>query len=137
MKIGVHPTGGLAWISKPYESSISDNLLLEDSDFFDYIEPGDVVLADRGYTCHHLFAEKKAYLITPPFKPSDGGPLSIEDGEKAKIIAKARIHVERFNDRFKTFKFVQGPVNRAKLCVFEEAVYVCAFLANFSRCLAE
>ena len=39
--------------------------------------------------------------------------------------------------RFKTFEFVAGPVKEHQEVVLEEAVYVCAFLANFSRLLVE
>ena len=57
------------------------------------------MLADRGYTCKHLFAEKGATLLTPAFKPRDGQPMSEEDIEVGRFIARARIHIERYNDR--------------------------------------
>lgn len=31
------------------------------------VEPGDAVMADRGFTVRDLLAEKCAYLIMPPF----------------------------------------------------------------------
>ena len=39
------------------------------------------------------------YLLTPPFKPRDGQPMPEDQIELGKAIAKARIHIERFNDR--------------------------------------
>ena len=99
MNIGIRPDGGMSYISKPFESSISDNGTIEDSDMLDYIDNGDTVLGDRGYTCAHLFAEKGAHLLTPANKPRNGQPMSEEDIEVGKFIASARIHIERYNDR--------------------------------------
>ena len=99
MNIGIRPDGGMSYVSKPFESSISDNGTIEDSDMLDYIDKGDTVLGDRGYTCKHLFAEKGAHLLTPPWKPRDGSPMSEEDIALGRAIASARVHIERFNER--------------------------------------
>ena len=65
----------------------------------DYVQPGDLFVGDRGYSCKYLFAAKKAHLYTPPPKPLDGAPLSEEAIELGRVIASARVHIERFNDR--------------------------------------
>ena len=95
----MRPDGGMSWISKPWESSVSDNQMIEDDDMLEYVDFGDTFLGDRGYTCKHLFAEKGAHLLTPPWKPRDGSPMSEEDIELGRRIASARVHIERFNDR--------------------------------------
>ena len=45
------------------------------------------------------------------------------------------LYVERYNDRAKTFKILQGPIHQEKEAILEEAVFVCCFLANFSTSL--
>ena len=91
--IGILPTGSVAFVSKPFEGSISDNQILEDSGYCDWMEPADRSLADRGFTCHHLFAEKQAHLITPPNKQRGQEFMSTLDIAKGEAIAKARVHI--------------------------------------------
>jgi hypothetical protein len=43
------PDGIITYISPGYSGRISDNLLIEECKFLDWLEPGDVVLADRGF----------------------------------------------------------------------------------------
>ena len=91
--IAVLPTGTAAFISKPFEGCISDNQLIEDSGVLEYSDPGDRWLADRGFTCHHLFAERQCHLITPTFKDKEAESMSKKDIYKNQVIAKARIHI--------------------------------------------
>ena len=44
---------------------------------------------------------------------------------------------ERFNERVKNWKFLEGPIGYFKYSILEEAIYVCSFLSNFSQLLAE
>ena len=57
--IGVTPAGGAAFISEAWEGSISDRAIVIQSGFLDYIEDGDVVLADRGFTIDDLLVLKR------------------------------------------------------------------------------
>ena len=42
--IGTTPSGGMAYMSKPYEGAISDRKIVEDSDFCPFLDKGDGVL---------------------------------------------------------------------------------------------
>ena len=44
------------FVSDCFEGSISDKQITRKSGFLDKILPGDVVLADRGFTIHDLLA---------------------------------------------------------------------------------
>ena len=46
-----------------FEGSISDRQITIDSGFLDFIEAGDLVLADRGFVIHDLLSSKNASLI--------------------------------------------------------------------------
>jgi hypothetical protein len=134
--IGVTPSGAASFVSEAFEGLISDNAITVKSGFLDYIEPGDGVMADRGFKIDNLLRAKGGHLVIPPFLK--GRPaFSLEEDNRTRVIAKARIHVERFNQRMKIFKFVKGPIAHHYYPLISQAVYVCCCLANFSPTLAE
>ena len=70
--IVVAPFGGIMFASKlytlvPYQ--ITEELVIQ-SGVLDYIEEGDDIMADRGFTIDDLLDEKKATLNMPPLKNS-------------------------------------------------------------------
>ena len=67
--------------SKLYTGSISDKELVIQSGVLDYIEEGDDIMADRGFTIDDLLDEKKATLDVPPFK--NGKAYSYQTDEKS------------------------------------------------------
>jgi hypothetical protein len=118
--IGVAPSGGASYISDAFEGSISDREIVIQTDFLDYIEKIDLVLADRGFTITDLLAEKGARLNMPPFLRGRKC-FTLNENQSTKIIAKARIHVERFNRRFKKFDFFTGRVSQKNLPIISQA----------------
>ena len=66
----------------------------------DLLEPGDDVMADKGFTLRKCLAEKKFYLNIPHFlsNKKQFTPSEIQETEQ---IAKLRIHVESVNRRIK------------------------------------
>lgn len=66
--IVVAPFGGVMFASELYTGSISDKELVVQSGVLNYIEEGDDIMADRGFTIEDLLDEKKATLNMPPFK---------------------------------------------------------------------
>ena len=94
-------------------------------------------MADRGFqNMKEDFLEKGAFLITPP-SMANKDSLTLDDEFKTRKIASARIHIERFNQRMKIFRFVSGTVPQSKVDLLNQAVYVCAHLANYSPVLVE
>ena len=87
--VATNPNGAAVWISDCYEGSISDVAITEKSGFLDYIEEGDVILADRGFSIDHLLVEKKARVLKPPMMKGKDC-LSLEEESVTKIIAKAQ-----------------------------------------------
>ena len=134
--IGVNPQGAATFISDAFEGSISDKAITKASGFYDFIDQGDVVCADRGFTIEEELLEKGALLKIPPFMKGKSA-LSIEEEAVTKIIAKARIHVERFNQRMKIFQWLKGPIPQKRMNLLSQGVLVCGCLANFSRILIQ
>ena len=76
--------------------------MTQDCGLIDLLEPGDVVMADKGFDIQHLLAPKKAILNIPPFM---GGKeqLTLEEEADTRRIASVRIHVERAIERIKNY----------------------------------
>merc|ERR1712029_1158091 len=102
--IGVAPSGACTFCSGAFEGSISDKGIVLDSGFLDHVQLNDLILADRGFHCFQEFAERGAKLLIPAFL-SKRDSFSLREVRLTKLVAKARIHVERFNQRLKQWKF--------------------------------
>ena len=128
--IAITPSGAISFISNLYGGSISDRQLTLDSGLIDLLEPGDSVMADRGFTISDILDIKGVGLNIPPQKLSD--QLTEEEVVKTRRIANLRIHVERAIGRIKTFRILNDiPVNMAVMA--EEIFFVCSMLSNFSK----
>ena len=64
------------------------------SGFLDKVQPGDVILADRGFLIEDELAIRGAKLAIPAFTKGKL-QLSQEEVEKSRQLARIRIHVER------------------------------------------
>ena len=60
-------SGVISFVSKGYEGSISDRNLVELNGLLDKLEPGDEVMADKGFTIHDLLTPCGIRLNIPPF----------------------------------------------------------------------
>lgn len=135
--IGITPQGTICYISKGWGGRTSDKQMVELGNFLNFIKPGDVVLADRGFLIHDSLRILKAKLVIPVFTKgkSQLDPLEIE---ATRHIAHVRIHVERtigvIKNKFKIFK---GPLpitmlkqGNAQVCLLDEIITVCSAFIN-------
>ena len=134
--IGVAPNGSFSFASDCFEGSISDKEIVKKSGFINHIQPGDVILADRGFLIEDLLKEKKAALVIPPFLHGRT-QFTLRETQLTKVIARARIHVERFMERLKNFKFFNGVIPLIHLPLLSQAVFVACCLVNFTKTLTE
>ena len=88
-----------------------------------------------GFTFEDILDRHNAIIVRPPFlkgKPQ----LSNEELIMTKLIAKARIHVERFNERIKNFKLLDNKIPQTLLPLVSQIVFVVCALCNFQEPLA-
>ena len=104
--------------------------------FLDKIQPGDVVLADRGFTIHDLLAEKGATLEISPFREGRK-QFTKEETIRSKLLSRARIHVERFNERIKKYRIISGIVPLSLTPLLSQIVFITCCLVNFKEPLAK
>ena len=81
-----HPQGYISFVSEAWGGSTSDKHLTENCGLLDKLLPGDLVMADRGFTIHDGVALKHAQLVIPAFTKGKE-QLDPIDVEKTKGIA--------------------------------------------------
>ena len=92
-------------------------------------------MADRGFIIRDLLALRGATLNIPPF--AHGRQLPSQATTKTRIIARARIHVERAIGRLKQFVILQGVIPLKRKRFIDQIVRVCACLCNLDKFLVK
>ena len=105
--IGVTPSGAISFVSQAYEGSISDCKLVEMCGLLEKLEPGDEIMADKGFTIHDLLILYGVRLNMSPFLQSNT-QMAASDVFTTKKIARSRVHVERAIGRVKDYRILQG-----------------------------
>lgn len=127
--IGITPYGSVSFVSKMWGGRISDKEVTAKSHFYELIEYGDQVMADRGFTISNELAEKGATLVMPPFvkgrKQLPGMAV-----ERARQLSALRIHVERAIERIKNFAILKNIMPLTFLPIASDILTVCAALTN-------
>ena len=139
--IGITPCGTISYLSECWGGRISDKNLTQESTFLSLLEPGDVVLADRGFTMSEDIALRGAKLIIPAFTRGKT-QLSQKDVEMSKQLSKVRIHVERVIGLMKNrYTILKGPIplNTLKhkgdtgVANIDKILVVCSALTNLGE----
>ncbi|XP_074651570.1 uncharacterized protein LOC141906226 [Tubulanus polymorphus] len=133
--IAVAPNGTAIFVSDLFEDTISDRDIFEKCGILNHFKPGDLILADRGFIVEDLLMSRQVSFNIPPFL-SGREKLTPQEELLTRKIAKARVHVERYNERIKKFRLISGimPLNMTPLAT--QAVFVSCFLVNFQEQLA-
>ena len=92
--IGITPQGTVCFVSEAWGGRTSDKYLTENCGILENLLPGDLVLADRGFTINDSVQLCNAQLNIPAFTRGKK-QLDPVDVETTRKIASVRIHVER------------------------------------------
>ena len=128
--IGITPSGAISFVSKLYGGSISDRELTIQSGLLEHLEPGDSVMADKGFTIADLLSARGVSLNIPPMKTQE--QLTEQELLETRRIASVRIHVERAIRRVKAFKILEVVPN-CMAGIIDQLFFVCSFLTNFHK----
>lgn len=133
--LGISPAGAVTFMSSLFGGSVSDNELTLSCGILDKLQPGDSIMADKGFVLESHCKARQVVLNIPPFLGKDT-QLSQVDMIQTRRIASLRVHVERAMERLKNFHildFISSPY----FGVADELVFVCAMLGNFQPNLIE
>ena len=125
--ISVAPNGTIVHCSDLYPGSTSDVAIVQHCKVLEQLEPGDLILADKGFTIQRLLPQG-VHLNIPPFLASKS-KFTKEEAVMCSKIARARIHVERANERVKNFQILHHiPAKLRPLS--SKIIQVCCCLVN-------
>ena len=126
--IGITPSGVISFISDLYGGNISDKKLTQLSGLLDLLDPGDAVMADRGFTIDDILPSGVTLNVPP--RLNDSGQLTESERTTTRRIASVRIHVERAMERIKNYQILHNVPNSMHNRV-NQKFFVCAVLTNF------
>lgn len=92
--IGITPCGTISYISQCWGGQVSDCYLTQHCGFLRLLQPGDLILADRGFNIEDDLKFYGAKLEIPAYIRGKK-QLSLEEVECSKRLSRVRIHVER------------------------------------------
>ena len=88
--IGVTPQGTISFVSKAWGGRTSDKFLRESFGIMKKLLPGDLVMADRGFTINESLVCEQAQLAIPAFT---WGKDQLDPFEVEKTRGSANVHV--------------------------------------------
>jgi len=98
------------------------------SGFLEKLQPGDTVMADKGFNIQDYLALHETVLIAPPIMRKNN--TSARASTATRRVATARVHIERMIKRLKSFNFFKGVIPLTCKPYIGSAVTVCAILVN-------
>ena len=130
--VGVTPGGLVSFVSPAYGGSTSDRQICECSRLPQICDPGDSIMADKGFDLQDFFDPYMVTINIPTFFRKKNR-MSAGTVLKDRKIASKRVHVERIIGLAKTFKILKDPMNNTESSLATQIIKVCFFLCNF-RC---
>ena len=143
--VGITPQGSISFASNAWGGRTSDKFLTDNCGILKKLLPGDLVMADRGFTIQESLIFHGAELAIPAFTRGKD-QLDPVDVEGTRGIANVRIHVERIIGLLRRkytilsgilpIDFLQCDPNgsqEAKIPMIDRIIMVCAALTNLSN----
>ena len=130
--VGISPLGAVTFISDLFGGHASDRQIVVSSGILDLLQPGDSVMADRGFEIQDLWVSKKALLNIPPFMRCKD-QLDPDEEDETRQIASVRIHVQRaiIIERIENFNILRQIIPNTMAEDINKIWKVCAILTNF------
>ena len=133
--IAVTPNSGACFVSDLFEGDIDDVQIFRECGIMKHIRPHDVILADRGFTVQDLLIPLQTDVKIPFLKGRSS--LSAAEELSTRKNAKARIHVELFNECVKSFRLVGRKIPLLLAPLATQMVVVACGLVNFQGTLCK
>ncbi|XDV13745.1 hypothetical protein PO909_002088 [Leuciscus waleckii] len=124
--IGVAPNGVITFASDLYGGRASDKAITAACGLLQHLRPGDMVMAEKGFTIQDILPEGVSLNI-PSFLIN--GQFTQEEVNNNRLISKARTHVECSIQRLKLFHILDHIPYQFRLNI-NKILKVCVCLTN-------
>jgi len=123
-------TGVFTFVSPGFSGNSSDRCVVESSSFLDLLQPGQRILADRGFTARDLIARKRAFLTIPSFFTGNF-TADLSTGHGNPHYCRERIQVENAIKHMKDFRLLSCTLpNCIHKQILDDMVIVACALCN-------
>jgi DDE superfamily endonuclease/Helix-turn-helix of DDE superfamily endonuclease len=103
--VSIAPNGTIVFCSKLFSGNTSDKEIVLQSGVLETCVAGDMVMADKGFLIHDILPPGVTLNI-PPFLDNQSRQFSEQQVLQTRLIARARIHVERAIQRAKQYNIL-------------------------------
>lgn len=124
--------GAVNFISSGWGGRVSDKEITLKSGYLDYLEHGDVVLADRGFQLDQEFVTRGAHLKVPAFTRGKS-QISRADVDRSRKIANVGIHIERIVGRLRKFNILNTVIPIKQVDLMDNVMVAIAGIVNLNR----
>ncbi|XP_063073961.1 uncharacterized protein LOC134464447 [Engraulis encrasicolus] len=124
--VGFTPHGSVSFLSKLCAGSLSDKEVTRCSGILQLLEPGDEVMADKGFAIHHLLSDVEAKLIIPPSKHS-----ARFTQQETQAITQLRMVARRAMARIKSNHIWDSPIPLTLVLSVSQIWCNCCLMSNF------
>ncbi|XP_064475409.1 uncharacterized protein LOC135389276 [Ornithodoros turicata] len=127
--IGIAPNGLVTFLSPGFGGRASDPSVTVESGLLPRLEPGDLVLADKGFPGIRTgVGQQKATLVMPPFatKPQ----FTEAEVDATYTTAAVRIHVERVIQRLRVFNILNRRIPHDLTEYMDKIMHIIYVLTN-------
>lgn len=119
--------------SNVYVGRISDGELVKTCGWLDHLEPNDVVMADRGFSCMREDLALHLCELYVPEGKRGVRQFTEEQVNQTKSVANTRIYVEQAIERMKKFRFLKFEVPLSASVTITHAVKIAATITNLGK----
>ena len=126
--IGISPAGYPSFISELYTGRSSGKQVTKDCDILNLLEPGDDLMADKGFDIENEMPQG-VNLNIPPFLKDQ--QLSVQAENETRKIAAVRVHVERAIQRIKCFRILKNVFPLSMASELNRVWVICSYLTLF------
>ena len=127
--LGISPAGFPRFVSNLYAGRVSDKKITKDCGILKLLEPGDQVMADRGFDLEDDLPAGVTLNIPAFLEGKD--QLSAEDEIVTRRIASVRVHVERAIARIKSFRILKQVFPLKSIEQLDKIWTICSYTSLF------
>ncbi|CAC5399359.1 unnamed protein product [Mytilus coruscus] len=132
--VGSTPGGLVNYVSNAYGGCASDRHIVERCKIVQLCNPGDSVMADKGFNVQDLFARMDVADNIPTFfkkRNRISGKTPLRD----RKVSSKRVHIERNIGLCKTYKILTNAMNGTETKLASDITFSCFMLCNFRTCI--